>query len=101
MTGVMFTRERDDTPIRPVLPAADATGNYPAVAYARASLARKLVQRRHALGLTQRALAKRVGIPFESLCRIERGAQSPNIRTVDKIVRALAAAEAARAKRNR
>ena len=37
----------------PPLPAPDAEGNYPAVQYARASLARKIIRDRVAAGLTQ------------------------------------------------
>ena len=42
----------------PPLPAPDADGNYPAVEYARASLARKIIRDRVAAGWTQRELAK-------------------------------------------
>ena len=73
----------------PALPEPDADGNYPAVEYARASLARKIIRRRAAAGLTQRELATRAGISFENLCRIETGKHTPNVGTVDKIDRAL------------
>jgi DNA-binding XRE family transcriptional regulator len=73
----------------PPLPQADAAGNYPAVEYARASLARKIIRDRVAAGLTQRALAKRAGISFEHLCRIESGRHIPSVPTIDKIDRAL------------
>jgi DNA-binding XRE family transcriptional regulator len=73
----------------PPLPAPDADGNYPAVEYARASLARKIIRDRAAVGLTQRELAKRAGIRFEHLCRIETGKHIPSVPTIDKIDRAL------------
>ena len=73
----------------PPLPAPDADGNYPAVEYARASLARKIIRDRVAVGLTQRELAKRAGIRFEHLCRIETGKHIPTVPTIDKIDRAL------------
>jgi len=73
----------------PPLPAPDADGNYPAVEYARASLARKIIRDRVAVGLTQRELAKRAGIRFEHLCRIETGKHIPSVPTIDKIDRAL------------
>ena len=38
----------------PPLPRPDAQGNYPAVEYARASLARKIIRDRVAVGLSQR-----------------------------------------------
>lgn len=77
----------------PSLPNADAEGNYPAVEYARASLARKIIRARAALGMTQRELAKRAGIRFEHLCRIETGKHIPSVPTIDKIDRALKEAE--------
>lgn len=73
----------------PPLPPPDAEGNYPAVEYARASLARKIIRDRVAAGLTQRELAKRAGISFEHLCRIETGKHTPSVPTIDKIDRAL------------
>ncbi len=79
----------------PLLPAPNADGNYPAVEYLRASLARKVIRHRRRLGLTQADLARRAGIRPESLNRIERGTHSPSIATVEKIDRALTAAEAA------
>jgi hypothetical protein len=42
----------------PTLPKADAQGNYPAVAYARVSLARKIIKARRQAGLTQAELAE-------------------------------------------
>jgi len=76
----------------PPLPAADAEGNYPAVEYARASIARSIVRDRAELGLTQRDLARLAGIRFETLCRIETGKVSPNSATLAKIDRAMACA---------
>jgi len=77
----------------PSLPEPDEDGNYPAVEYARASIARSIVRDRAELGLTQRALARLAGIRFESLCRIETGKVSPNSATLAKIDRALAGAK--------
>lgn len=73
----------------PPLPEPDANGNYPAVEYARASLARKLIRDRVAAGLTQRQLATMAGVRVETLCRIETGKHTPSVPTVDKIDRAL------------
>jgi len=78
----------------PLLPEPDGDGNYPAVAYARASLARDIIRHRRRLGLTQVELAKRAGIRPETLCRIELGNRTPAIGTVQKIDRALKKAEA-------
>ena len=82
----------------PPLPQADAEGNYPAVDYARASLARKIIRDRVAAGLTQRELAVRAGIRVETLCRIETGKHIPSVPTLDKLDRALK--QAARKKPN-
>lgn len=73
----------------PPLPQAGANGNYPAVQYARASLARKIIRERVAAGLTQRELARRAGVRVETLCRIETGKHTPTVPTIDKIDRAL------------
>ena len=73
----------------PPLPKPDAQGNYPAVEYARASLARKIIRGRVAAGLSQRELALRAGIRVETLCRIETGKHTPSVPTVEKIDQAL------------
>jgi DNA-binding XRE family transcriptional regulator len=80
----------------PPLPQAHAAGNYPAVASARVLLARKILRRRRAAGLTQAQLAKRAGVRVETLCRLEHGKHSPNVATVDKIVRAFEKIESRR-----
>jgi DNA-binding XRE family transcriptional regulator len=77
----------------PALPKADVKGNVPAVAYARATLARKLIRDRRRVGLTQSDLARRAGIRAESLCRIEKGKVTPDSATFQKIHRALEKAE--------
>jgi DNA-binding XRE family transcriptional regulator len=82
----------------PPLPKADAKGNYPAVESARIVLAHKIIRRRRAAGLTQSDLAKRSGVRVETISRLEHGKHSPNVATVDKLVRALDRAEG---KRNR
>lgn len=73
----------------PPLPAPDADGNYPAVDYARASLARKIIRDRVAVGLSQRQLALRAGVRVETLCRIETGKHTPSVPTIDKLDRVL------------
>ncbi len=73
----------------PPLPAPDEHGHYPAVEYARASLARKIIRDRVRAGLSQKELATRAGISVENLCRIETGKHTPNVATVTKIDRAL------------
>src|SRR5260370_26861801 len=66
----------------PLLPEPLPDGNYPALEYLRASLARKIVRHRHRAGLTQVELARRAGIRAETLNRIEQGKHSPGVATV-------------------
>src|SRR5438046_4123105 len=76
------------------LPPRNARGNYPALAAAEATIARSIVKRRMAVGLTQRALAEQAGIRVETLNRAERGIVTPDVRTLQRIERALGRAEA-------
>ena len=73
----------------PRLPEPDERGNFPAIEYARASIARDIALARARLGLTQRELARRAGVRVETLCRIETGKHTPSIATMVKIERAL------------
>jgi DNA-binding XRE family transcriptional regulator len=77
----------------PALPKSDAKGNYPAVAYARVSLARKIIKARRQAGLTQAELAHRAAIRPETLNRIEKGKTTPDTATIAKIARALETAQ--------
>ncbi|MFV0444906.1 MAG: multiprotein-bridging factor 1 family protein [Planctomycetaceae bacterium] len=79
----------------PELPPQNSDGTYPAVAYARASLARKIILRREAVGCTQADLARRAGIRVETLCRIESGKVTPTLASVEKLDKALAKLEKA------
>jgi ribosome-binding protein aMBF1 (putative translation factor) len=83
----------------PPLPPADKDGNVPALEYARASLARKVITERRRLGLSQVELAKRAGMNVETLNRIERAAVTGSVATVAKIDRALSKAAAERPRR--
>src|SRR5205814_1868116 len=80
---------RFDSMDPPSFPAPDAHGNYPAVEYARASLARKIIRDRVAAGLSQRELARLAGVRVETLCRIETGKHIPSVPTIDKLDRAI------------
>jgi DNA-binding XRE family transcriptional regulator len=80
----------DDSDLPP-LPAADAQGNVPAVAYGRALLARKMIIARRRAGLTQAELARRAGIRAETLNRLEKGRHNPDEATFNKIETALKA----------
>jgi len=73
----------------PPMPEPDDEGNYPAVEYARASIARSIMQDRIKAGLSQRELAELAGIRAETLCRIETGKHTASVPTIEKIDRAL------------
>ncbi|MFZ4574579.1 MAG: helix-turn-helix transcriptional regulator [Phycisphaerales bacterium] len=77
----------------PTLPNPDKDGNMPAVAFGRASLARKIIRGRIEVGMSQKELAAAAGIRVETLCRIETGKHSASVPTIDKIDRALKRAE--------
>lgn len=77
----------------PPLPKELPGGGYPALEYARASIARDIVRTRRRLGLSQADLARRAGLPAPTLCRIESGKVDPAVSTVEKIDRALRAVE--------
>jgi DNA-binding XRE family transcriptional regulator len=78
-----------DTLNRPALPKLDGRGRFPAVEYARISLARKVIKARHQAGWTQAELARRAGIRPETLNRIEKGKTTPDTATMVKIEQAL------------
>jgi DNA-binding XRE family transcriptional regulator len=85
----------------PAWPPADSHGNRPAVAFARVSIARKIIEQRHALGLSQQELARLAGVRQETISRLESGKHSPTVRTVDKIDAALRRTERKRASERR
>jgi len=70
----------------------DVRGDYPAVEFARASLARRIIKARRQAGLTQAELARRAGVGPETLNRVEKGRTTPDVATIAKIERALDAA---------
>ncbi len=82
----------------PAWPVADAGGNRPAVEFARVSIARKIIEQRRALGLSQQELARLARVRQETISRLESGKHSPTIRTVDKIDAALKRVEQRRKK---
>ncbi|MGB7160810.1 MAG: helix-turn-helix transcriptional regulator [Tepidisphaeraceae bacterium] len=73
----------------PPLPKPDVQGNFPAVDYLRASIARELIRRRKVAGLSQTALAKRAGVRQETISRLESGKHTVSGRVMEKIERAL------------
>jgi ribosome-binding protein aMBF1 (putative translation factor) len=92
------SRAADDAAELPALPPADVQGRRPALAFARVSIARSIVEERRAAGLSQEELARLAGLRQETVCRIESGKHSPTVRTVAKIDKALQAALARAAK---
>jgi len=75
------------------LPQPGGRGNYPAVAAVTVSIARDIITRRRAAGLSQRQLAKQAGVRTETINRLESAKHVPRIPTVQKIDRALTEAE--------
>ena len=75
----------------PALPKPDKHGRFPALQYARISLARDLIRDRLGAGLSQQRLADLAGIRQETLSRIETGKHTASPKTVDKIMRAIEA----------
>lgn len=73
----------------PSLPKPDAEGNFPAVEYVRASIARELIRRRSAAGLNQVELAELAGVRRETVSRIESGKHTVGERVMQRIERAL------------
>ena len=75
----------------PPLPAPDADGNYPAIAYGRTLLARRIVAARNRAGWSQAELARRAGVRKETIHRIEAGKNNPDESTYNKIEKAFKA----------
>jgi ribosome-binding protein aMBF1 (putative translation factor) len=73
----------------PPLPKADRKGRRPARQTVRATLARSIIRKRVAAGLSQKELAEQAGISPETLSRIESGKHRPQTATIDKIAQAL------------
>ncbi len=73
----------------PALPKPDAQGNFAAVDYLRASIARELIRRRVAAGLSQSELGELAGVRQETISRIESGKHTVSERVMTSIERAL------------
>jgi DNA-binding XRE family transcriptional regulator len=73
----------------PPLPKPDKHGRFPALQYARISLARDLIRDRKSVGLSQQRLADQAGIRQETLSRIETGRHTASSKTVEKIMRVI------------
>ncbi len=73
----------------PPLPKPDKKGRFPALQYARMSLARDLIRDRKGVGLSQQKLADLADVRQETLSRIETGKHTASEKTVDKIMRVI------------
>ncbi|HUY37169.1 MAG TPA: helix-turn-helix transcriptional regulator [Pirellulales bacterium] len=82
----------------PPLPKPDKQGRYPALEYARVSLARDLIRDRRTAGLTQHELARLAGTRQETISRIESGNHTASHKLIDRIDEALRKATAKRTK---
>lgn len=94
--GVTYRLVPEGEPVRrstdshwPRLPRADRRGNVPAVAYALASMARKIIRRRRSLGLSQADLAKAARVPLAKMSSIETGKHDASTPTIDRISKTL------------
>ena len=77
--------------VMPRLPKAAKDGSMPAIEFAIADIAREVVRRRIAAGMTQQELAKRVGVRPETISRLESAKHLPRIETMERIDRVLPA----------
>jgi DNA-binding XRE family transcriptional regulator len=84
----------------PALPKPDSQGNFPAVEFLRASIARELVRRRTSAGLSQSALGELADVNQETISRIETARVSPSERVMQRIEAALRRQEAAIARQS-
>jgi ribosome-binding protein aMBF1 (putative translation factor) len=80
----------------PSLPKPDKEGRFPALEYARISLARDVIRDRRAAGLTQQELADLAKTRQETISRIESGKYTASVKLIDRIDDVLQAALKAR-----
>ena len=73
----------------PPLPKPDKHGRFPALQYARISLARDLIRDRNGVGLSQQRLADLAGVRQETLSRIQTGRHTASQKTIDKIMQVI------------
>ncbi len=73
----------------PPFPKADSRGRFPALEYARVSLASDLIRARKGAGLSQQQLANLTGLRQESISRLETGKYTARPGTVNKIMDAI------------
>src|SRR5262245_40931069 len=84
-----LTRRADSNRARtPKMPPPSRDGSY-TLEHVRISLANKMSGRRKAAGMTQAQLARAAQVRIETISRLENGLHMPNVRTFDRIARAL------------
>jgi ribosome-binding protein aMBF1 (putative translation factor) len=76
----------------PQLPMPDEMGRFPALEYARISLARDVIRDRRAAGLTQQELADLAKTRQETISRIESGKYTASVKLIERIDDVLQAA---------
>jgi DNA-binding XRE family transcriptional regulator len=84
-----FDSLMEKTGVMPRLPKPAKDGSVPALPFAAADIAREVIRRRIAAGLTQQELAKRVGVRPETISRLESAKHLPRIETMERIDRVL------------
>lgn len=89
MSRADFDALMEKAGVLPPLPKRAKDGSVPAIEYARADLAREVIRRRIASGLTQRELARRVGVRSETISRLEAGKHIPRLETMERLDRIL------------
>ena len=75
--------------VLPPLPKPDKHGRFPALEYARVSLARDVIRDRRMAGLTQEQLARLARTRQETISRIESGNYTASHKLIDRIDRVL------------
>src|ERR1035437_955754 len=68
--------------VLPPMPAKTQSGNYPATETCNAIIAKKIVTRRIRAGMTQVELARKSGVRFETISRLESDKQVPRRETI-------------------
>jgi len=84
--GAVAGTAEDDLP---PLPKPDKRGRYPALEYARVSLARDLIRARTAVGLSQQQLASLARVRQETISRLETAKFTARPGTIDKVMTAI------------
>ena len=71
--------------VMPPLPKAARDGSVPAIEFARADIAREVVRRRIAAGMTQQELAQKIGVTRQTVNAIEQNKYSPSLELAFRI----------------